>query len=79
MSFLKNKHIYAAQGALVFHDIDYIMITVKVLMKDYEYLARRLVPIGNQRGLSIEERIALLKRHTRQFTEDEIRLKFKKS
>lgn len=79
MSFLKNKHIYATQGALVFHGIDYIMITIKVLMKDYEYLARSLVPMGDQRALSIEERVALLKRHTRQFTEDEIRLKFKKS
>lgn len=48
-------------------------------MKDYEYLARRLVPIGDQRALSIEERVALLKRHTRQFTEDEIKLKFKNS
>lgn len=55
------------------------MITVKVLMKDYEYLARRLVPVDNPRALSIEERVTLLKQHTRQFTDDEIRLKFKSS
>lgn len=70
---------YAAQGALVFHDIDYVMITVRlVILKDYDTLARCLVPIGaEQMAMTLEERAAMLKRHTRAFSEDEVRGKFK--
>lgn len=55
------------------------MITVRLFMKDYEHLARCLVPIGDQVYLSMEERVTLLKRHTRRFTEEEIRRKFKQA
>jgi hypothetical protein len=47
-------------------------------MKDYKTLAKCLVPIGDQIALTMDERIAMLKRHTRPFTEEEIRTKFKK-
>jgi hypothetical protein len=52
------------------------MITVRLLMKDYQTLARCMVPIGDQIGMSIDERIAVLKGATKRFTEQEIRDKF---
>lgn len=78
-AFLQARADYAAQGALVFHDIDYVMITVRlVILKDYDTLARCLVPIGaEQIAMTLEERAALLRRHTRAFSEDEVRGKFK--
>jgi hypothetical protein len=74
---VKTKDQYASQHALVFHNIDYIMITVRLMLKDYQTLAKCMVPIGSQISLSLDERIALLKRYTRRFTEEEIRKKFK--
>lgn len=54
------------------------MITIRLLCKDYETLARRMVPIGpEQQAMSLEERIALLKQHTRRFSDDEIAKKFR--
>jgi len=77
-SFLKGKEQYAAQGALVFHNIDYMILTVRLLMKDYKTLAKCLIPIGpEQIAMTMEERAAFLKDHTRQFTEEEIARKFK--
>src|SRR4051812_22762179 len=76
-AFLAQKHAYAREGALVFHDIDYLMITARLLMKDYETLARCLVPIGEeQMAMATEERVAMLRSHTRRFTEQEIKEKF---
>lgn len=62
---------------MVFHNIDYVFITVRLLMKDYETLAKCLVPIGDQIGMTMEERVNMLKSHTRPFTEEEIKKKFK--
>lgn len=78
-AFIRQKGTYAKEGALVFHNIDYLMITVRLLMKDYEHLARCLVPIGDQISMSMEERAAMLRRHARRFSEAEIRQKFPKS
>jgi hypothetical protein len=55
------------------------MITVRLLMKDYEHLAKCLVPIGDQIAMSMDERVAMLKNHTRRFSEEEIKQKFAKS
>ncbi|KAI1343235.1 fatty acid desaturase [Xylariaceae sp. FL0016] len=74
--FLQNKETYSREHALVFHDIDYIMITVKLMQHDYDHLAKCLVPIGNQIDMTMEERATMLKRHTRRFTEEEIKEKF---
>lgn len=52
------------------------MITVRLLMKDYAHLARCLVPIGAQIDLTLDERAEMLRRHTRRFGEEEIRVKF---
>ena len=76
-SFLQQNHIYTKEGALVFHDIDYLLMTIKLLQKDYVYLAKRLIPLGNQIDLSIDEIAALLRTKTRRFTEPEILAKFK--
>ncbi|KAH6842783.1 fatty acid desaturase [Chaetomium sp. MPI-CAGE-AT-0009] len=76
VAFLRQKETYAAEKALVFHNIDYLMITVRLLMKDYAHLARCLVPIGPQIDLSVAERAEMLRRCTRRFGEEEIRVKF---
>jgi hypothetical protein len=52
------------------------MITVRLLMKDYRTLAQCMVPIGEQIHMTLDDRIALLKSHTRRFTDEEIRAKF---
>ncbi|PFH60633.1 hypothetical protein XA68_10593 [Ophiocordyceps unilateralis] len=77
ISFLEQKQTYAKEGALVFHDIDFLMVTFSLLRKDYERLARCMVPMGDQVGLSVQGRIALLKRLTTRFSEEEIRDKFR--
>ena len=75
--FVQNKGTYGREQALVFHNIDYLMLTVRLLLRDYDHLARCLVPIGpRQIAMSTAERAAMLRRHTRRFTEDEIREKF---
>jgi hypothetical protein len=62
----------------VFHNIDYIMITVRLMMRDYATLAKCMVPIGeDQMAMTLAERAEMLRRHTRRFSEDEIRMKFK--
>ncbi|KAK4663888.1 uncharacterized protein QC763_501910 [Podospora pseudopauciseta] len=77
IAFLQQKRKYAEEKALVFHNIDYLMITVKLLQKDYDHLARCLVPIGQEQiELSMKDRAEMLRGLTRRFTEEEIREKF---
>lgn len=78
-AFLQQKHTYAKEGALVFHDIDYLMLTIRLLRKDYAHLAKCLVPIGDQISMTMEERIALLRSHTQRFSEEQIKQKFSKA
>ncbi|KAK8127814.1 hypothetical protein PG984_008922 [Apiospora sp. TS-2023a] len=79
-SFLKAKDTYASQDAIVFHNIDYIMITIRVLMKDYHHLAKCMVPIGDaQMAMSLDERAKYLQNRTRRFSEEEIQAKFGKA
>ena len=74
---LQQKPVYAAQGALVFRDIDYIFLTVMLLRKDYLRLADRLVPISEaQRRMGREEVAAMLRTKTRAFSEAEVARKF---
>ena len=77
MHFLKSKEAYRSGRALVFHDIDWFMMTVKLLQKDYMYLAARLVPIGDQIGMSQVELADMLRTKTKMFTEDDIKKKFR--
>ncbi|KAL4882700.1 hypothetical protein BJY04DRAFT_38684 [Aspergillus karnatakaensis] len=76
VSLLQQKQKYAAEGALVFRNIDYIMITIRLLRKDYDYLARCLVPMGDQVGMSLEERAEMLRTKTRAFREEDVKEKF---
>lgn len=75
--FLKSKAAYLNGKALVFHDIDWFVMTIKLLQKDYMYLADRLVPIGDQKSMSKAELADMLRTKTKKFTEDDIRIKFK--
>ncbi|KAK4899560.1 hypothetical protein LTR27_003293 [Elasticomyces elasticus] len=70
--FVQSKEAYRSGRALVFHDIDWFMMTIKLLMKDYLYLADRLVPIGDQIGMSRNELADMLRTKTRKFTEADI-------
>ncbi|KAF2702736.1 hypothetical protein K504DRAFT_464883 [Pleomassaria siparia CBS 279.74] len=78
VSFLAQKQKYSDEDALVFYNIDYLMITFSLLAKNYTHLAKCLVPIGDQMKLSMEERAEMLKRKTRAFTEEEIAEKWGK-
>lgn len=76
IAFLAQKSTYASEHALVFYNIDYLMITLSLLAKNYDHLARCLVPMGEQMGMSLEERAAMLRAKTRRFGEEEIRAKW---
>ncbi|KAJ3488224.1 hypothetical protein NLG97_g6233 [Lecanicillium saksenae] len=78
ISFLEQKETYAKEGALVFHNIDFLMITIRLMMKDYETLAKCLVPMGDQIQLSMEGRAQLLRRLTKKFTEEDVQRTFPK-
>ncbi|KAA8645078.1 hypothetical protein EYZ11_009406 [Aspergillus tanneri] len=78
IAFLRDKDRYSAEHALVFRNIDYIMITVMLFRKDYKYLAKCLVPMGEQIGMSLDEIACMLQKKTRRFSEDDIRRKFGK-
>lgn len=80
MHFLEKKGTYGAEHALVFHGIDYLEITIRVLLKHYDYLAARLVPIGDrQMAMTPAERADLLRSCTRRFSEEEIAEKFRRA
>lgn len=48
------------------------MVTVRLLMKDYEYLADRLVPMGEQCSMSKADIVQMLRGKTKKFTEENI-------
>ncbi|KAI9808899.1 MAG: Serine/threonine-protein kinase [Phylliscum demangeonii] len=75
-SFLQAKEQYRAGRALVFRNIDYLGMTVRLLRKDYAHLATCLVPIGDQVGWSQDEVVRMLRTKTRRFDELEIARKF---
>ncbi|KAG9237369.1 fatty acid desaturase-domain-containing protein [Amylocarpus encephaloides] len=76
-AFLTAKERYSEEGALVFQGIDYLEITFRLLTKNYMYLAKKLVPMGSQIGMTEQELAAMLKLKTRKFSEKEIAAKFK--
>ncbi|PBP25263.1 fatty acid desaturase [Diplocarpon rosae] len=78
-AFLKAKDRYSTEGALVFHNIDYLEFTFRLLTKNYMHLAKQLVPIGDQIGMSQVELAEMLRRKTKRFSEEEIRAKFGKN
>ncbi|PNP44909.1 hypothetical protein TGAMA5MH_03323 [Trichoderma gamsii] len=79
ISFLEQRKAYGKEGAILFHNIDFLMITYRLMVKDYETLAKCMVPLGAaQTDLTMEGRIKFLKSLTRKFSEEEIQKKFKK-
>ncbi|KAL3469702.1 hypothetical protein BJX99DRAFT_264946 [Aspergillus californicus] len=76
VSLLQQKQRYAEEHALVFRNIDYIMITIKLLRKDYQHLARCLVPMGDQIGMTMDEKAEMLRRKTARFSEEDVKAKF---
>ncbi|KAI9779423.1 MAG: hypothetical protein M1839_007388 [Geoglossum umbratile] len=77
LSFIKCKSQYQDGRALIFYNIDFLMVTIKLLQKDYDYLAKCFVPIGGQIGMSHDEVVDMLKAKTRRFTEESIQKKFR--
>ena len=77
-AFLRQKERYARENALVFRNIDYIMLTMRLLRKDYDYLARCLVPIGDQINMSQQEIATMLRKKTKKMSEEDIQQKFGK-
>ena len=73
MHFLKSKDAYRSGRALVFHNIDYNMMTFRLLRKDYLYLADCLVPMGDQINMTRQEIADMLRTKARKFSEEEIR------
>jgi hypothetical protein len=73
---LRQKSRYASEHALVFRNIDYIMIAYKLFRKDYKHLAACLVPLGDQARLTMEERSTMLQTKTRRFSDAEIKERF---
>nr|KMM67546.1 hypothetical protein CPAG_03880 [Coccidioides posadasii RMSCC 3488] len=78
VAFLKQKQRYSTENALVFRNIDYMMMTIRLLRRDYMYLAKCLVPIGNQIDMTLDEIATMLQAKTRRFTKTEIQEKFGK-
>ena len=56
--FAHNIETYAAERAIVFAGIDFFVVWLFLMLKRYDWLAERLVPLGA--GPSIDERIRLL-------------------
>jgi hypothetical protein len=54
------------------------MMTVKLLQKDYMYLAKCLVPMGEQIDMSLKERAEMLRGKTRKFSEEDVREKWRR-
>ncbi|KAI8938722.1 hypothetical protein NX059_004590 [Plenodomus lindquistii] len=78
VAFLSQKKQYSDEHALVFYNIDYMFLTINLLRKNYEHVAQCLVPMGDQMKLTMEERVEMLKRKTRKFSEEEIAEKWGK-
>ena len=77
-AFLAAKHKYQTEGALTFANIDYIMITISCITKNFDRLAAALVPMGEQIGMSHKEKVEMLRSKTKRFSEEEIKEKFLK-
>jgi hypothetical protein len=78
VAFLSQKKQYSNEHALVFYNIDYMFLTINLLRKNYDHLARCLVPMGDQMKLTHKERVDMLKRKTKKFSEEEIAEKWGK-
>ncbi|KAL8827209.1 MAG: hypothetical protein Q9191_003330, partial [Dirinaria sp. TL-2023a] len=72
VAFVKAKAQYREGRALTFHKIDYIMMTITLLRKDYMHLASCLIPMGDQIRMSQTEIAEMLRSKTKRFSEEDI-------
>ncbi|KAL9090206.1 MAG: hypothetical protein Q9159_002106 [Coniocarpon cinnabarinum] len=75
LTFLNNTRRYEQERALVFRNIDFTRLAYRLVRKDYEYLAKCMIPIGQQTSLSMDERMELLKSRTKAFSKSDIKEK----
>ncbi|KAJ6107768.1 hypothetical protein N7523_009091 [Penicillium sp. IBT 18751x] len=73
VAFLTGRDRYAEERALVFRNVDYIFITVNLLRKNYLYLAKCLIPMGDQVNMTMEERVEMLRGRTRRFSRSQMK------
>jgi fatty acid desaturase len=64
VEFLRNSPTYAAEEAIVFAEIDFFGVWLCLMLKRYDWLARRVVQLGEV-DRSMQETIALLRSRTR--------------
>ena len=62
--FLRNLNTYAQQGAIVFDGIDFFQVWLYLMLRRYDWLARRYVHLGGPKK-SHAEIVALLRERTR--------------
>jgi hypothetical protein len=80
VALLKDRARYTEGKALVFRNIDYLMVTIKLLQKDYEFIAKRMVPLGKaQASMTLQERVDMLRARTRRFPDEYLRTFYDKS
>jgi fatty acid desaturase len=61
--FLRNRSTYAAEGAIVFEGIDFFGVWLCLMLKRYDWLARRVVQLGEV-DRSEQQTVALLRSRT---------------
>lgn len=67
--FLQNRDLYAREQAIVFNGIDYFGVWCCLMLKRYDWLARRFVQFGQQ-SMSQDEVICLLRNRTRKISRE---------
>jgi hypothetical protein len=60
--FQRNIPTYAAEGAIVFSGVDFFVVWMMLMVKRYDWLADRIVPLGDPKPRA--EVIALLRERT---------------
>jgi hypothetical protein len=61
--FRRNLTTYDAEGAIVFEGVDFFLVWAALMVRGYEWLAERYVPLGAQRPAR-DEIVALLRART---------------
>lgn len=77
--FLQKKRLYSKNSALLLHGLDWPMLCFRLFTKDYETLARHMVPVGDeQMAMSLEERKAWMQSLVQPFSIGEINQIYRK-
>ena len=63
--FRSNIATYAEEKAIVFSGIDFFQVWAFLMLKRYDWLAARMVPLSADTTLTTEEKIAMMKERTR--------------